>query len=46
MINEEWEMKKTVMAIALVLLATAGVFAQASVAGKTYYYKYVGNAGD
>jgi hypothetical protein len=34
-------MKKCAIAIALVLLAAAGVFAQVSVAGQTYYYKYV-----
>jgi hypothetical protein len=34
-------MKKTAIAIALVLLAVSGLFAQISVAGQTYYYKYV-----
>jgi len=34
-------MKKTVILIGLVLLAVSGTFAQVSVAGKTYYYKYV-----
>jgi len=34
-------MKKFAIAIALVLLAVSGAFAQVSVAGKTLYYKYV-----
>jgi len=34
-------MKKIVMLIGLVLLAVSGVFAQVSVAGQTFYYKYV-----
>jgi hypothetical protein len=34
-------MKKIVMLISLVLLAVSGVFAQVSLAGQTYYYKYV-----
>jgi len=34
-------MKKTVFVIGLLLAVVCGVFAQVSVAGKTYYYKYV-----
>jgi hypothetical protein len=34
-------MKKTVFLVGLVLLAVAGVFAQMSMEGKTYYYRYV-----
>jgi len=34
-------MNKFTIAIALVLLAVSGAFAQVSVAGQTYYYKYV-----
>ncbi|MDR1574798.1 MAG: YdgA family protein, partial [Treponema sp.] len=34
-------MKKSVMAIGLIVLAVSGVFAQVSVAGQTYYYRYV-----
>jgi hypothetical protein len=34
-------MKKIVMLIVLVLLTISGVFAQVSVAGQTYYYRYV-----
>jgi hypothetical protein len=34
-------MKKTAIAIALVLLAVSGVFAQFCATGQTYYYKYV-----
>jgi hypothetical protein len=34
-------MKKTVMFVVLILLAISGVFAQVSVAGQTFYYKYV-----
>jgi hypothetical protein len=34
-------MKKILMLIGLVLFTISGVFAQVSVAGQTYYYKYV-----
>jgi len=34
-------MKKTLMLIGLIFVLAAGVFAQVTVEGKTYYYKYV-----
>jgi hypothetical protein len=34
-------MKKTILIIGLVLLAASGAFAQVSVAGQTFYYKYL-----
>jgi len=40
-INGEKKMKKIFLLIGLVLLAVSGVFAQVSVAGQTFYFKYV-----